>query len=266
MDKQKKQARAAWQKADYATFATSLERGLDDFVPRLPIQPDHQVIDIACGSGNFALRAAMLGASVTGIDFNPIALSQAQKRAEKEDLSIQFDLGDMEALPYRSNQFDWGVSVFGIMFAIDAQAAASELTRVIKPGGQFAITSWTNESIVGELAQVLSRYKKAAPGSARTSNWGSPQAIETLFKQNTSRLIQTRQMWRYAFPYGPSAVVDFFRKNSGSHILLFAGLDKDRQQALHAELEAVWQRHNQSTDGTTVADADYLEVIGTVSE
>ncbi|MEM8857816.1 MAG: methyltransferase domain-containing protein [Chloroflexota bacterium] len=264
MDKVKQKAQAAWQAADYAKFATSLERGLDDFVPRLSIDKGQSVLDVACGTGNFAMRAAALGAKVTGIDFNPNALAVAEERAEAAAFDIHFDQGDIESMPYPSNSFDWAVSVFGIMFAINSEAAASELTRVIKPRGQYAITSWTPDSLVGDLARTLASYKSAGPGTARTSNWGDEVTILKLLGRFSSELRCIKRMWRYEFPFGSDGVVDFFRRYSGSHIPLFAELDADGKRALSADLKRVWDDHNQATDGTMVADAEYLEVVGTV--
>ncbi|MEM9775683.1 MAG: class I SAM-dependent methyltransferase [Chloroflexota bacterium] len=264
MNKLKQKAQAAWRAADYATFATCLERGLDDFVPGLGITASDSVLDVACGAGNFSMRAAALGSTVTGIDFNPDALAAAEKRAGEAGFHIQFDQGDIEAMPYPSNSFDWAVSVFGIMFAINSKAAAAELTRVIKPHGRFVVASWTPKSLVGDLARVLADYKTAAPGTARTSNWGDEVNILELLGSYCSELRCVKKVWRYEFPYGSEGVVDFFRQYSGSHIPLFTELDANGQKALTADLKQIWDNHNQATDGTIVADAEYLEVTGTV--
>lgn len=260
----KQRAQTAWRATDYATFSTILERGLDDFFPRLDISPQHCVLDVACGAGNFALRAAEVGATVTGIDFNPDALAAARSRAAEHDYAIQFDEGDIENMPYRSNAFDRAVSVFGIMFATDSERAAAELVRVCKPAGQFAITSWTPHSLVGELAQTLDRYKPAVAGTARKSDWGDKGTISRLFAAHTSHLSIKRRKWRYEFPYGVVGVVEFFRKYSGSHQPLFAQLPAAEQKALRHDLEQVWITYNQATDGTVQADAEYLEIVGTL--
>ena len=250
MNEIKRKAQAAWQAADYATFATCLERGLDDFAPRIDLRPGHALLDIACGSGN--------------IDFNPDALAVAAERLETAGLTARLDRGDIENMPYEGDRFDWAVSVFGIMFATDSERAAAELIRVCKPGGRFAVTSWTSDSLIGELARTLARYKPAEAGTARTSKWGEPVTIRQLFGGQTSDLQIVERNWRYEFPYDASGVVEFFRKYSGSHIPLFATLLESEQQSLRHDLEQVWTAYNLATDGTVCADAGYLEIIGTV--
>ncbi|MEM7126012.1 MAG: class I SAM-dependent methyltransferase [Chloroflexota bacterium] len=260
----KKKAQASWQASDYAMFATCLEPGLADFMTRLTIVPGQKVLDIACGSGNFALLAAQREAIVTGIDFNPDALDAARGRATDANVNIQFDEGDIEQMPYEADTFDSAISVFGIMFAIDSQAAAREVSRVLKPGGTFAIASWTEDSLVGELARVLARYRPDSPGSARTSGWGDVGTVPEYFNGLTNRLQMSKRMWRFDFPYGPEGVVDFFCKYTSTHKLIFERLGSSDTDVLRYELEQVWLRHNQANGSRTVADAEYLEVVGVI--
>ncbi|MEM7538840.1 MAG: methyltransferase domain-containing protein [Chloroflexota bacterium] len=262
----KTQSQASWQASDYAQFATCLEPGLADFASRLTIMPGQQVLDVACGSGNFALLAAERHAIVTGIDFNPDALAVARQRAADAHVDIHFDEGDIEQMPYAANTFDSAVSVFGIMFAINADAAAREVARVTKSGGVLAIASWTADSLVGELSRVLARYQPSDPktrdnpGNKRTTGWGDVGQVSSYLEAYTRQLQLTKRMWRYEFPYGPSDVVHFFRQYASTHKLVFDRLGEADAEALHHALEQVWVYHNQATDGTVIADAEYLDV------
>ena len=175
----KQKVRAIWQATSYAKFATCLETGLDDFISRLNIHAEHQVLDVACGSGNFALLAARRGATVTGLDFNPDALAVARTRAKEANVTIQFDEGDIEQMPYLPNTFDWVVSVFGIMFALNSEAAAQEVVRVCKPSGKIVIASWTEDGLVGQLAKIMVRYKSESPGTSRSSGWGDEHQVQS---------------------------------------------------------------------------------------
>ena len=84
---------------------------------RLALKPGTRVLDVACGSGNLAIPAARAGAVVTGVDIAPNLIEQARARAASEGLTIQFDEGDAESLPYADAAFDVVVSMFGAMFA-----------------------------------------------------------------------------------------------------------------------------------------------------
>ncbi|MEM7343889.1 MAG: class I SAM-dependent methyltransferase [Chloroflexota bacterium] len=261
---EKQKAQNSWRATDYARFATCLEYGLTNYVTTLPIVAQQQVLDVACGAGNLSLQVAWLGAIVTGIDFNPDALDVARTRAAEAKLAIQFDEGDIEQMKYPSNTFDWGISIFGIMFAIHADLAAQELIRVCKSNGNIAITSWTSESLVGQLAQLLARYRPASPGTARTSNWGDEHHVRKYLEWQTRDLQVSRRLWRFKFPYGPSGVVDFFRQYSSSHKQVFDLLPEADATTLHQDLEQVWHNANLATDGTTIADAEYLDVRAVV--
>src|SRR3954467_8597949 len=87
-------------------------------------------------NGNLAIPAAGIGAVVSGVDIAPNLIAQAKSRAAAESLSIAFEVGDAEALPYASGTFDTTVTMFGAMFAARSERAASELLRVTRSGGR----------------------------------------------------------------------------------------------------------------------------------
>jgi SAM-dependent methyltransferase len=90
--------------------------------------------------------AAETGADVTGLDISADQLEKARAAAAEAGLSIRFDQGDAQALPYEDASFDVVASAFGMIFAPEHAQAAGELTRVCKAGARVAITSWPNDS------------------------------------------------------------------------------------------------------------------------
>jgi hypothetical protein len=58
-------------------------------------------------------------------------------------------------------------------------------------------------------------------------------------------------------------VVEHFRVYYGPTNKASAALDENGQAALRKDLEQLWSEHNKATDGTTVVDSEYLEVIAT---
>src|SRR3954468_19506781 len=110
---------------------------------RLPeaagVEVGDRVLDIACGTGNAAVEAAARGAHAVGVDFEPALLDVARSRAP----SIEWLEGDAAALPVGDGEFDVVLSAFGVMYAPDHEAAAREITRVVKkPGGRVALAAW----------------------------------------------------------------------------------------------------------------------------
>ena len=65
-------------------------------------QSIRRVLDIGCGTGTLVTMIKRLdpGLEVVGLDPDPKALTRARRKAQQEGLSIKFDRGYSEALPY----------------------------------------------------------------------------------------------------------------------------------------------------------------------
>lgn len=100
METLKARLKATWMAGDYGHFAQYLEPGARQVFERLNIQPGERVLDVACGAGQLSLPAARAGAIVTGVDIAANLIGQARARAAAESLTVQFDEGDAEELPY----------------------------------------------------------------------------------------------------------------------------------------------------------------------
>ncbi|HEX5108826.1 MAG TPA: class I SAM-dependent methyltransferase [Vicinamibacterales bacterium] len=115
-------------------------------VARLDLRPGARVLDVCCGTGASALpAAAKVGPSglVIGVDLAERLLERARVKARHRGLSnVEFRTGDMLALDFASAHFDAVICVFGIFFVPDMPEAARELWRLVRPGGQLAITTW----------------------------------------------------------------------------------------------------------------------------
>ena len=129
-------SRATWTSGDFGRIAAGYVHGAAEFIARLELGADDRVLDVACGTGNLTIPAARTGAKVTGVDIAPNLIAQAKSRAAAESLSIDFDVGNAEQLPYEKGRFDATVSMFGAMFAARPDRAAAELLRVTRSGGR----------------------------------------------------------------------------------------------------------------------------------
>ena len=125
-----------------------------------------------------ALIAARAGADVTGLDISADQLEKARAAAAAEGLSIRFDEGDAQALPYADGEFDAAASAFGMVFAPDHGLAASELTRVCRPGARFAITAWRPDEWFRLGARLRPDYE-----GMRSQQWVDEEYVRSLFPQ-----------------------------------------------------------------------------------
>ncbi len=144
--------RDEWQERSKVWAATAVQgKSQDDsfnqmIIAEAAIKPGEDVLDIATGTGNPAVSAAlsMIGrGSVTCTDLTPHMLETTRGRAEYLSLPLmRFAAADMTALPFPDETFDCITCRFGIMFPDDKITAASEARRVLKPGGRIAYVVW----------------------------------------------------------------------------------------------------------------------------
>jgi SAM-dependent methyltransferase len=115
-------------------------------VSRVALRPGARVLDACCGTGASALPAAHdVGPDghVLGIDVSEPALALARAKAHRQGLSnVEFRAADVEHTHLPSHSFDAVLCVFGIFFLPDIAAGIRELWRLVRPGGQLAITIW----------------------------------------------------------------------------------------------------------------------------
>src|SRR5688572_24482936 len=263
VDALKAKLRATWIAGDFGQIAKFLSAEAEKFINGLGLKPGMKVLDVACGTGNLAVPAARLGATVTGVDIAPNLLEQARERAAAEGLDIKFDEGDAEALPYEDASFDAVVTMYGAMFAPRPELVAAELKRVCKPGGLIAMGNWTPTGFVGQMFKAAAAYVPPPPGMTSPVLWGKDDVVRERFGDGVSKVETKPRIVSFAFPFSPAEVVEHFRVYYGPTNKAFAALDEEKQAALRSDLEKLWTQNNQATDGTTAVEAEYLEVIAT---
>ena len=170
-----------WGNGPFERIAETGTVAYDEVVDRLAPEPGERWLDIACGTGAVALRAAQRGADVTGIDLAPALVARAKELAAEKGLDVDFDVGDCEALPYGNADFDIVSSTFGVMFAPDHKRAAHELGRVCRPGGRLGLATWRPDSGVGRMFRTLQPFQPPPPeGAGSPLAWGEEPYVEEL--------------------------------------------------------------------------------------
>ena len=183
LDQMKQGARATWAAGDYPSIAARMLWPMGErVVRRMGIAPGEEVIDVACGTGNAAIRAAQAGARVVGVDLTPELFDAGRRLAADAGVEIEWLEGDAEALPVADARFDAALSVFGCMFAPRHRHAAAELARVLRPGGRLCVTAWTPEGYMGRFFRTLGGHLPPPPPFAEPPLlWGSEEHVADLF-------------------------------------------------------------------------------------
>ena len=206
-----------WGTGPYQRVTETLTDIHEQVVDRLAPEPGLRWLDLACGTGAVAERAAAAGADVTGVDLAPALIDTARERAAEQDLAIDYRVGDCEQLEFDDASFDAVSSTCGVMFAPDHQAAAAELARVTRPGGQIALANWTPTGGLARMFKVMAPFMPAPP-PANPFDWGDETRVSELlgdaFELQLDEHVSTLNMpsgeayWElFSTSYGPTKVL-----------------------------------------------------------
>jgi SAM-dependent methyltransferase len=256
--------RATWASGDYAAIAAMIDDAPPrDLLSRSDIAPGQQVLDVATGTGNIAIRAAAAGAQVVGLDLTPELFDTARRRAAEHNVAVDWVEGDAEDLPFEDERFDRVLSAFGVQFAPRHEIVAAELDRVCRPGGLIALVNWTPEGAIGELFKIMSRYLPAPPDYASPPPlWGKEEHIRDLFADSPIRLEFTRGYNPWRFDSGEHMAA-FFETHYGPTLKARERLTAEgRWEDCRREIVAMAERRNEATDGSLLVPSEYLVTIG----
>lgn len=257
----KARLRATWVSGDFGKIAESFEDGAAEFVQRLGLRPGTRVLDVACGSGNQSIPAARNGAVVTGIDIAPNLLAEASEWAASEELSIRFEEGDVETLPYENGMFDVVMSMFGAMFAPRPEFAAREMLRVCRPGGIVAMGNWTADGFVGQMFRIVGSHVPPPAGIPSPLLWGDEPKVRERFGDAVSDLRFNVRTIAFRFASDVPETIEQWIRYYGPTHKAYHALDDVGKVRFRRDLERLWADNNLATDGTTYVKSDYLEVI-----
>ena len=177
-------AAVEWGHGRYEVIAEQLFPAAEVVVGRADPDDGDRVLDLGCGTGNAALLAAERGATVTGVDPAERLVSVAADEAAARGLDARFVVGSAADLPLADDSVDVVVSVFGVIFAPDAEAAAAEIDRVTAPGGRAVISAWIPEGTmfraVRLMRETIGPLLDRPPPAGRPFAWHEQGALEGL--------------------------------------------------------------------------------------
>ena len=129
----------------------------------LNLKGDEIFLDVATGTGHVAITAAqeLSDGHVTGVDISERMLERARSKVnEKELTNVTFNCSDIENMGFEDNSFDIACCAFGIFFLPDMESGLNCISKAVKPGGKFALTSFTGTLMEPLSETFLDRLKK----------------------------------------------------------------------------------------------------------
>lgn len=142
---------------------------IDGVLSRAGLKAGEEVLDLGSGTGSITVKAASAvapGGTVAAIDISPEMLAVAQRRAASIGLTnVSFKPGRAEEIPVPSGAFDAVLASLSLMYVIDRNAAASEIARVLRPGGRLVAAVWggPEDADIVLLQQIAGSFAPKPP-------------------------------------------------------------------------------------------------------
>jgi SAM-dependent methyltransferase len=250
----------AW--AEHSAYADARgaeigERMLDLTSPR----PGERVLELACGPGGLGLAAAARVApggeavlSDVAAEMTAIAAARAQQLALA---NVRTRVLDLEAIEEPDDSYDVVLCREGLMFATDPARAASEIRRVLRPGGRVAIAVWGARErnpwlgVVFDAVSAQIGRPVPPPGIPGPFSLGDADALEALLNRAGLADVAVREL---PVPLRAASFEEWWTRTSalaGPLSAILAALPEPAVQALTARLREA------TTAYTTAAGLDF---------
>jgi ubiquinone/menaquinone biosynthesis C-methylase UbiE len=163
-------------------------RARKELIEQANVQPDHHILDLGCGTGTLAvqLKQQFPSAHVFGLDPDPKALRRAKAKAKRAGVSVEFEQGFADRLPYNTASFDQVFSsfMFHHLEGQDRETALREVLRVLKPGGSVHLVDF----IVSERDGFLHRFMHSHAEMKDNSNERILELMHTAGFKNSEKV------------------------------------------------------------------------------
>lgn len=256
----KQRQQATWASGDFSVVGITLQIVGESIAEAADVRAGERVLDVAAGNGNATLAAARRFADVTSTDYVPALLERGRDRARADGLKIDFQVADVEDLPFADGSFDVVLSTYGAMFAPDHARTASEMLRVTRGGGRIGLANWTPEGFIGQLFKVIGAHVPPPVGLRSPALWGTEPHLVELFGPQAADIRCARKNFNFRYR-SPAHWLQVFREYYGPTHKAFAALDAGGQERLAADITALLERMNVGGKKSLVVPGEYLEVV-----
>ena len=138
---------------------------------RVQVDESTHLLDVGCGAGRFCRIARDRGASVAGLDATKEFIDIARERTPEGE----FEVGEMEDLPWQDHSFDVVTGFHSFFLAADMVGALREARRVTRPGGTVALTTFGRTERCDSTG-LFASMRRLVEDEAATSDESEPKA------------------------------------------------------------------------------------------
>ncbi|MBK8031336.1 MAG: class I SAM-dependent methyltransferase [Chloroflexi bacterium] len=109
---------------------------VDALIAALNLQPGDQVLELGCGNGMVAeYIAEQTGTHITGVDYSPQGVDQAQRRTAGKREHLTFAVGDLNTLELPAATYDAIISIVRFISVTTTRAPSGDGGRHCVPVG-----------------------------------------------------------------------------------------------------------------------------------
>ena len=240
----------------YERLAARFSPVRDELVARLAIDAGERVLDLVTGFGAVAIRAALAGAEVTGVDSAEPMLEKAREAAVLAGVDVRFEIGSPEYLPCEDGSVDVVSSHFGFIFSPDHANVAAELARVLRPGGRVGFTAWKPNPKLGDLYR---RFTEVPIEGREVYEWGREDHVEDMLGEDFELEFEDGTLWLEADD--GEELWEVFSQSAPPVISLLGRLSEDDGEEFHRAFVELYESYR-TPEGGIRAPRRYLLVLG----
>ncbi len=174
-------------------------RAISLCVERHPPQSRAKIVDLGCGTGIYCDTLKQMGYQPIGADFSLGML----KRAQEVTADVPLCAADLNALPFRDQQFGGLVNVGVLQHLSTIDCALSEMSRVLEPGAMAYIITLNRWSFHAVAASILGTLRAWRKGQWRPQKHAVRRSVGVLRAEaSTAGFVHIETVGLYLFPLG----------------------------------------------------------------
>jgi SAM-dependent methyltransferase len=255
----KQGTKAVWSLGDYSQIERFTAPASQALLDACAVSAGQEVLDVAAGTGNFALLAAAEGASVVASDLTPALIERGRERTAAEGVEIEWLEADAEELPFEDARFDCTATVFGAMFAPRPERVSQELFRVTRPGNTVGMANWAPDGFMGRVFRLMGEFVPPPEGVPPPVQWGDEDAVRERFDGLAGTVDFDRGTAPLAFE-SIDALIAFF-DNAGPQVAARQALGPEVYDETQRRLRELVAEFNQADGDAVHIDAEFLLVV-----
>ncbi|HEU4753026.1 MAG TPA: bifunctional demethylmenaquinone methyltransferase/2-methoxy-6-polyprenyl-1,4-benzoquinol methylase UbiE [Armatimonadota bacterium] len=189
--------------------------------------PDGRALDVAAGTGDFAIETISRGGTAVGVDLCEPMLREGQPKLQRLGLErrIRMVVGEAEALPVPANHFDCATIGFGLRNVTDIDRTFAEMARAVKPGAKVVALEIAKPRNPVLRPFFFLYFYHLSPWVARVLG-GDPQAYQYL--PNSLKAFKSREELAESMRRAGLAEVHY-HDLSGGMVCVHVGTKPDRE-------------------------------------